>query len=150
MPSDPGPPPERSSRVKVKGGRVCRVPGGTIKIVAATCSQHLAAEALFEPLGCGLPAGLLASPGLLCVNRGTVYIPIVNIDVQDVVLSPRTMIGTLSYAHLVSSPQGLQEEGMAATVSSQTAVSPVQDKIAAIDLSTLTAQEQGHVRSLLY
>lgn len=150
MPSDPAPPPERSSRVKVKGGRVCRVPGGTIKIVAATCSQHLAAEALFEPLGCGLPAGLLASPGLLCVNRGTVYIPIVNIDVQDVVLSPRTMIGTLSYAHLVSSPQGLQEEGMAATVSSQTAVSPVQDKIAAIDLSTLTAQEQGHVRSLLY
>ncbi|CAI5643241.1 unnamed protein product [Oreochromis niloticus] len=143
-------PSERSSRVKVKGGRVCRVPGGTMKIVAATRSQHLPGEALFEPLSCGLPAGLLASPALLCVNRGTVYIPVVNVGVQDVVLSPHTTIGTLSYAHLVSSPQGLQEEGMAATVSSQTVVSSVQDKIAAIDLSTLTAQEQGHVRSLLY
>ncbi|CAI5686070.1 unnamed protein product [Oreochromis niloticus] len=143
-------PSERSSRVKVKGGRVCRVPGGTMKIVAATCSQHLPGEALFEPLSCGLPAGLLASPALLCVNRGTVYIPVVNVGVQDVVLSPHTTIGTLSYAHLVSSPQGLQEEGMAATISSQTVVSSVQDKIAAIELSTLTAQEQGHVRSLLY
>lgn len=41
--------PERSGRAKVKGGRVCRVPGGTMKIVAATCSQHLADDALFEP-----------------------------------------------------------------------------------------------------
>lgn len=61
-----------------------------MKIVGATCSQHLAGEALFEPLSCGLPAGLLASPALLCVKRGTVYIPIVNVGVQEVVLSPRT------------------------------------------------------------
>ena len=32
--------PDRSSRVKVKGERVFRIPGGTMKLVAATCSQH--------------------------------------------------------------------------------------------------------------
>lgn len=51
-------PAERFGRVKVKGARVCRVPGGTMKIVAATGSQHLADQLLFEPLSSGLPAGL--------------------------------------------------------------------------------------------
>ena len=47
-------PAVRSSRVKVKGGRVCRVPGGTMKILAAKCSQHhLADDVLFEPLSKG-------------------------------------------------------------------------------------------------
>ena len=54
-------PPERSGCVRVKGGRVCRVPGGTMKMVAATGPQHLADQILFEPSSSGLPAGLLAS-----------------------------------------------------------------------------------------
>lgn len=90
-------PPDRSGRVKVKGGRVCRVPGGTMKIVAATCSQHHVADALFEPLSSGLTAGLLASPALVCVNRGTVYIPIVNVGTQDVVLHPRTVLQSINF-----------------------------------------------------
>lgn len=143
-------PPDRSSRVKVKGGRVCRVPGGTMKIVAATCSQHyLADDALFEPLSKGLPAGLLASPALVSATRGTVYIPIVNVGTEDVVLYPRTVLGTLSHAHLVNSPTGLGGEVISATVSSHTVTSSVQDKIAALDLTALPEQEQCQVRSLL-
>lgn len=49
-------PPVRSGQVKVKGRRVCRVPGGTMKIVMATCSKHyLENETLFEPCSQRLP-----------------------------------------------------------------------------------------------
>ena len=143
-------PPDCSGRVKVKGGRVCRVPGGTLKIVAASCSQHLANYALFEPLSNGLPSGLLASPALVRVSRGTVYIPIVNVGIQDVLLYPSAVLGTLSNAHLVSLPAGLEERELAATVSSQTVTNEVQDKIAAVDLTALSEQEQGQVRTLLH
>lgn len=141
--------PVSSGHVKVKGGRACRVPGGTMKIVAATCSkQYLEKETLFEPLSRGLPAGLLASPALVSASNGTVYIPIVNVGTQDVLLYPRTVLGTLTHAHQVSSPTGLEE--VAATVSSQTVNSSVQDKVAAVDLTALTEQEQSQVRSLLH
>ena len=126
-------PPDRSGCVKVKGGRVCRVPGGTMKIVAATCSQHLADDALFEPLSTGLSAGLLASPALLGVTGGPVYIPVVSVGTQDVVLGLQTVLG----AHLVSLPQGLEEREVSATVSSPSVTSSVQDKIAAVDLTPL-------------
>ena len=145
-------PPDRSSRVRVQGKRVFRVPGGTMKLVAATCSQHhVGNDALFEPLSGGLPAGLLASPALVQLTRGTVYIPIVNVGVNDVVLYPRTVIGTLSYAHVVGQPTGVTElDGqVSATVSSQTVPTSLQEKIGALDLSALSEQEQSKVRSLL-
>ena len=103
-------PSDHSGRVKVKGRRVFRVPGGTMKLVAATCSQlHAGNNGLFEPMSVGLPAVLLASPALVQMTRGTVYIPIVNVGVNDVVLYPRTVIGTLSHAHVVSLPTGVTE-----------------------------------------
>lgn len=130
----------------MKGGRVCRVPGGSLKIVATTCSQHHIGEVLFEPLSTGLPAGLLA---LVQVSRSTAYIPIVNVGTQDVVLYPRPVLGTLCNVHLVSSPTSLVEKELAATVSSQSVTSSVQDKINALDLTALTEEEQVQVRSLL-
>lgn len=113
-------PPDHSGCAKVKGGRVCRVPGGTMKIIAATYSPHHPADALFEPLSNGLPACLLASPAMIRVNRDIAYFPIVNIRVQDVVLYPRTILGTLSHASLISLPPGLKERKVTAAVSSQT------------------------------
>lgn len=80
-----------------------------MKIVAATCSQYYVADVLFEPHSHGLPADLLASPALVHVARGTVYIPIVDVGSQDVVLHPCTVLGTLSHVHLVSLPTGLEE-----------------------------------------
>ncbi len=53
-------------KVRLRGRSVCRIPGGTIKVVAATCSGHFAGETvLFEPPENGLPAGLLASAALM-------------------------------------------------------------------------------------
>ena len=122
-----------------------------MKIVAATCSQqYLADDVLFEPLTKGLPEGLLASPALVNVTRGTVYIPIVNVGTEDVVLHPRTVLGTVRHASLVSSPTGLGKGEVSATVSSQTVASSLQDKIAAVDLTALSEQEQCQVRSLLH
>ncbi|XP_041862171.1 uncharacterized protein LOC121653037 [Melanotaenia boesemani] len=148
--------PDYSGRVKVKGGRVCRIPGGTLKIVSASCHKHYTVdEVLFEPLTTGLPLGLLASPALVRVSRGTAYIPIVNVGTQDVVLYPRTVLGTISTAYLVSSPAGLVEgDGLVerdapATVASHAAHTSVRDQIDAVDLTALGGQEQKQVRSLL-
>lgn len=141
-------PTEHSGHVRVKGRRVCRVPGGTMKMVVATGPQHLQDQILFEPLSSGLPAGLLASPSLVNMSRGTVYIPIVNVGAQEVVLYPNTILGNVSESYLVHSPDYLIEKGVAATVFSQTA-GLVQDKIEAIDLTALTPDEQREVRALL-
>lgn len=69
-----------------------------------------------------MPAGLLALPALVQMTRGTVYIPIVNVGFNDAVLYPRTVIGTLSHAQVVSLPSGVMEgKGLVSvTVSSQT------------------------------
>lgn len=137
--------PDRSSLVKVKGGKFCRVPGGTMKTVGATCSQHQwTADALFEPLSIGLPAVLLTS--LVQVARDTVYIPVVNVGTLVAILYPYTVLGSLSQGNLMSSPTGLEE--MSATISTQT-TSSMQDRIAAVDLTAPTEQEQHLVRSLL-
>lgn len=54
--------------VRVQGKQALRIPGGVMKMVASTCSQHFADQAvLFEPPDSGLPAGLLASPCLVQV-----------------------------------------------------------------------------------
>lgn len=142
-------PPDQLGRVRMKGRRVCRVLAGTMKMVAATCSQHHTDEAIFEPLSRGLPAGLLASPSLVQVFRGTVYIPIVNVGIQDVVLYPSTVLGTMSQAHVVSPPIGLEEREGEVTVSSQTVADSVEAKIATVDLTALAEEEQGQVRGLL-
>lgn len=119
-----------------------------MKMVAATGPQHQVNQTLFEPLSSGLPAGLLASPALGHMSKGTVYILIVNVGAQEVVLYPRTVLGTVSEAYLVNSPDNLVEEGVAATVSLQTTTSLVQDKINADDLSALTQEEQCQVAAI--
>lgn len=56
-------PPTPPGRVRVRGKAACRVPGGMMKIVMATCSEQFSdGTVMFEPPEAGLPAGLLASP----------------------------------------------------------------------------------------
>lgn len=153
-------PPGYSGRVRVRGRRGVCIPGCSMKFVAVTCSQqHFGNAALFDPPSAGLPDGLLASSALVQVNRGTAHVPIVNVGVTDVVLYPRTILGTLSNANVVSLPAGVTESQgtVVGTVSSQAATSvssaapdPVWEKIQATDLSALSEEEQNSVRSLLY
>ncbi|RVE58875.1 hypothetical protein OJAV_G00198510 [Oryzias javanicus] len=136
-----------TGRVKVKGKKVCRIPGGTMKLVGASCSeQYSGCTVLFDPSDCKLPAGLLASPSLVEVVRGTTYVPIVNVGSMDVSLHPRTLLGTLDTVHVVSLPAGVTEE---AAVRSQAVSQTVPAQIGDIDLSRLSAEEQEEVRSLL-
>ncbi|KAL0194732.1 hypothetical protein M9458_008304, partial [Cirrhinus mrigala] len=140
-------------RVRVRGRRACRITGGTMKFVAATCSvQYASGTVLFEPPTSGLPAGLLASPALLRVDSGTVYVPIVNVGTMDVVLYASTVIGTVNQVDVVSLPPEVAEvKTVTAKVSAQVVqVSPtVQEQIATLDLSVLSEEEQGKVRALL-
>lgn len=149
--ADLQPTPKQPGKVKVQGKRAVRIPGGVTKIIPATCStQYSGATVLFEPLERGLPAGLLASPALVQVVRGTAYIPIVNVGDNDVLLYPRTLVGTLDNVNVVSLPAGVTEiSSVAASVSSHSAASSATDPIAAIDLSPLSPEEQLEVRSLL-
>lgn len=69
-----------------------------MKIVAAMFSeQYSGSTVLFEPSDSGLPAGLLASPALVRVVRGTAYIPVVNVGSTDVLLHPCTAVGMLDF-----------------------------------------------------
>ncbi|KAI5620525.1 hypothetical protein C0J50_19992 [Silurus asotus] len=133
--------------------RQCRIPGGTMKIVAATCSEQYSQDTvLFEPLESGLPAGLLASPALVLSVRGTVYIPVVNVGLLDVVLYPNTLLGTLHGVFVVSLPPGVTEvKGTIATVGAQECgLEPsLQQRIDTVDLSALEIKEQDRVRTLL-
>lgn len=70
-----------------------RIPGGVMKLVASTCPEQFSGQrVLFEPR---LPAGLLASPRLVQVVRGTAYAPVVSVEITEVLLYPRTGLGTL-------------------------------------------------------
>lgn len=140
-----------SGQVKVRGGRTWRIPGGTMKIVAATCSElYSGTSALFEPSESGLPAGLLASPALVRVVRGTAYIPIVNVGSTSVLLYPRTVVGSLDEVRVVSLPAGVSEvPSDVATVASQAVSEAVPDQVGALDLSALPAEDRGKVQSLL-
>ena len=122
-----------------------------MKIVAATCSeQYSQASVLFEPSESGLPAGLLASPALVRVVRGTAYIPIVNVGSTSVLLYPRTVVGTLDEVRVVSMPAGVTETPTSvATMASQAASEVLPDQFGAMDLSALPAGDQSKVRSLL-
>ena len=142
---------QRAGEVKVRGNKAYRIPGGMLKIVAATCSeQYAGTTALFEPPESGLPAGLLASPALVPVVRGTAYIPIVNVGSSDVLLYPHALVGTLEAACVVSLPAGVTEEPpVVATMFSQSVSMTVQEQIAALEFGHLPAGAQGEVRALL-
>lgn len=122
-----------------------------MKIVAATCSEQFSGSTvLFEPLDSGLPSGLLASPALVRVIRGTAYIPVVNVGSVEAVLHPRTVVGTLDTVNVVSLPSGVTEvpSGIA-TMSSHTVSPTVPQQVGEMDLSSLSADQQSQVRSLL-
>lgn len=145
------PPREVTGSARVRGRRAVRIPGGVMKLVAATCPKQSSDQAvLFEPAGSGLPAGLLASPCLVQVTRGTAYVPVVNVGTADILLYPRTGLGTLSSAQVVSLPAGVTEmRPITASVSSQAAAGVAQGGVESVDLSALTAQDQMEVRELL-
>ena len=144
-------PQHAAGQVKVRGGKACRIPGGTMTIVTATCSeQYSGTRVLFEPSESGLPAGLLASHALVRVVRGTAYIPIVNVGSTSVLLYPRTVVGTLDEVRVVSLPAGVTETPTdVATVASQATSEVVPDRIGALDLSALPTEDRGKVQSLL-
>lgn len=129
--------PGTPGKVRVRGGRALRIPGGVMRIIAATCSEQFASTTVsFEPLESGLPAGLLASPALVRVERGTAYIPIVNVGSTDVLLYPRTVVGTLDEVGVVSLPAGVTEvPSTMAIVASQSVSDSVPGQIDAVDLS---------------
>ncbi|XP_034081973.1 uncharacterized protein LOC117552526 [Gymnodraco acuticeps] len=137
---------------RVRGKHAVRIPRGVMKLVASTCPEQLSGQsALFEPPESGLPAGLLASPCLVQVVRGTAYVPVVNVGTTEVLLYPRTGLGVLSAAQVVSLPAGVTEVGSSfAAVSSQTAAPSVHDRLDTLDMSSLTEQEKTGVKSLLF
>uniref|UniRef100_A0A671VB87 Gypsy retrotransposon integrase-like protein 1 n=1 Tax=Sparus aurata TaxID=8175 RepID=A0A671VB87_SPAAU len=139
-------------KVKLRGKKACRIFGGTMQLVPATCSaQHSGTTVLFEPSDWGLPAGLLASPALVRVEGGTVYIPVINVGTSDVLLYPRTEVGALREVCVVSLPSSVKEvPSYLATIASQAVVPTLQDQIDAVDLSALSAEEQKEARLLLW
>lgn len=124
-----------------------------LKLVPATCSEQYAeGTLLFEPPVAGLPTGLLASPVLVRVVSGTVYLPLVNVGTTDVILYAGTVLRTLNSVQVVSLPAGITEvEPVRVLVHSEVVemVNPVQEQIEAVDLSVLSQGEQGEFRALL-
>ncbi|XP_027133599.1 uncharacterized protein LOC109140921 [Larimichthys crocea] len=145
------PPRNLTGFARVRGRWAVRIPGGVMRLVAATCPEQLAGQAvLFEPTEFSLPAGLLVSPCLVQVSRGTAHVPVVNVGTTDVLLYPRTGLGTLSGAQVVSLPTGVTEVKLpTASISSQTASGVAPDGVQTIDLSALKEQEQMDVHALL-
>ena len=152
-------PPQVESRiVRVRGRKPISVPAGTLKFVAATCSSMLSESpgaVLFEPLSSNsLPEGLLISPALLKVVRGTAYVPIVNVGTTPAVLHPRRSVGLLMQVEVVDSLAETTTIGCpgatTATVNTQMRqISPIQKAIQALDLTALPISDQEKVRSLL-
>lgn len=61
-----------SGSARVRGRRAICIPGGSMRLVATTCTEQLAGQAvLFEPTESGLPAGRLTFPCLVQVSLGT-------------------------------------------------------------------------------
>uniref|UniRef100_A0A8C1Y575 Gypsy retrotransposon integrase-like protein 1 n=2 Tax=Cyprinus carpio TaxID=7962 RepID=A0A8C1Y575_CYPCA len=145
------PPPGCSGWVRVRGPRMQRVIGGTITLIAATCSEQLAdGVVLLEPLESGLPENLLVSPALVRVVKGTVYVPIVNVGTLDVMLFPRRVLGTLSSVHVVSLPAGVTEVRSNTITAGSPVACPVERaQIDAVELGSLPDEEQSKVRVLL-
>uniref|UniRef100_A0A3B3IF94 Gypsy retrotransposon integrase-like protein 1 n=1 Tax=Oryzias latipes TaxID=8090 RepID=A0A3B3IF94_ORYLA len=137
--------------VRTRGRKARWISGGVLAIVAATCSEQCAGSAvLFEPCSSGLPAGLLATPSLVRVERGTAYIPIINVGSTAVRLHPRTLVGTVAPAGVVSLPKEVTEvQSEAAVVAAHAASTLPLAQLESVDLSALSAGEQEKVRALL-
>lgn len=144
-------PSVQSGAVRVRGPRAVRISGGTMRFVASTCPEQLSGQTtLFEPSESGLPAGLLASPCLVQINQGTALVPVVNVGVTDVLLYPRANLGCLTSADIVSLPAGVSEvPSVSASLASQAASVDHVDRLAEVDLSVLSEQEQVEARGLL-
>lgn len=124
-----------------------------MKFIPATCSQqYTGLTVVFEPSRGGLEAGLLTSPAIAKVVRGQVYVSVINVGVVYVNLYARTVLGAISPVTLVSLPPGVEDVPLSvqATVSSQTTVGSLQDKIDSVDLSLMTPEKQCQVRALLF
>ncbi|KAL2102145.1 hypothetical protein ACEWY4_001313 [Coilia grayii] len=135
-----------SGVVNVGGRRPWRVPGGTMKVITATCSeQHSGLGTLFEPTDGELPGGLLVSPALVQVTRSSVQVSVVNVGCTDILLYPRTWLGQLSVMSIVSLPRDVVEIcSMTATKGSPPLAAPsVEEQIKAVDLSPLSVEEQS-------
>lgn len=79
-----------------------------MKVVATTCSYRYSGKSvLFEPLAAGLPAGLLSSPALVRVDKGIAHIFVINVGCTNVLLYPRTKIGTVVEVGVSSLPPGI-------------------------------------------
>lgn len=144
---------DHGSNIKVRGRSTCRISGGSIKFVAATCSaQYMGSTVMFEPPETGLPAGLLAPSSFVQVTRGTVYVPVVNVGSIDVVLYPTTVIGTLREVYLVDLPVGLTEVPSVnvQVVSCSVSATSMTEQIDSAELGALTEEEQKQVRALLW
>ncbi|KAK7922290.1 hypothetical protein WMY93_009192 [Mugilogobius chulae] len=154
--------PPKAGMVRIRGRRPVCIPAGTVKIVPTTCPQGRfgpSKSGLFEPFTsmCSLPAGVVISTAMVSVHRGTAYIPVLNVSTTDAMLHPRTAVGLLSPADIVSLPEGITEvvgapiEPVRATISSQvySQQSSQLDPVEALDLTTLTPTEQDKVRHLL-
>ncbi|KAM8743095.1 uncharacterized protein AB9X84_017537 [Acanthopagrus schlegelii] len=124
---------------RVRGRRAVCISGGVIEPVATTCPEQLAGQVvLFEPAESSLPAGLLASPCLIRVTRGTACVPVVNVGTIYVLLYPRTGLGTISSAQVISLPAGVTEvKSTTASVSFQQAAGVAPGRVEAVDLSAL-------------
>lgn len=146
---------------RIRGRYSVHVPRGAMKLVAATCSQHLSDHfqtVVFEPFpDVVLPAGVLVVPAVVQVVKGTAYIPVINVGSIDARLPLRCTLGTLKQAQIVSLPAGVEEVpfsarmgGIQATVGMQEGqMGKVQQLIQSIDLSTLSELEQSKVTALL-
>lgn len=136
---------------RVRGSQAVRIPGGVLQLVTCTCPASPAGSAtLFEPLPSGLPAGLLASPCLIPIRRGTALVPVVNVGTASVLLYPRTSLGSFTAAQIISFPAGITEvRSNVATISAQATTSLPLDKFQSVDLSAMSADEQQQVRDLL-
>lgn len=102
-----------------------------MKWVAATCSAHFSQSAGTALVGFDqgdLQEGLLISPAMVTVKKGTVHIPAVNVGQNAVALYPHPPIAVLSQADVVRMPEGVsftrqKLQGVGATIHSQTATS---------------------------
>ncbi|KAL2098414.1 hypothetical protein ACEWY4_007621 [Coilia grayii] len=99
--------------VRVGGRSSVRIPAGSWKMVAATCTKHLGrslSSALFEPTSNQLPNGLLASKAFLSIEHGNVWVPIVNVETHDMWLPCKTVLGEWFAAEVQANDQAVTLE----------------------------------------
>uniref|UniRef100_A0A8C7XG91 ribonuclease H n=1 Tax=Oryzias sinensis TaxID=183150 RepID=A0A8C7XG91_9TELE len=148
--------PVRTGLAKVRGRRPILIPGGTVKLVAATCAPHFGnvSSVLLEPASSPLPDGLLVSPCLVRVENGTAFIPVVKVALTQTKLYPRSIVGNLVQATVQGLPSGIceipEESGVTASIKVHEGhVSSVGQQLQNIDLSELSETEQEQVRTFL-